>query len=150
MIESDIRQIAIEQELLGHVMQAIRTTMDWTEGKQRFQQKLSTIRFIAQSFQRHLDRLFQLKGFDGYMDMLVESSPHLRDEIDELRHEHEQFRESLGRIIPQMERIGPEDHEEFFFLCNDLRAFLDRLDEHNLKEMYLIQEGSLQVVGGEG
>lgn len=150
MIESDIRQIAIEQELLGHVMQAIRATIDWNEGKQKFQQKVSTTCFIAQSFQRHLDRLFQLKECDGYMDMLVESSPHLSEEIEDLRQEHEQFRESLGRIIPTLEQIGPFDHEEFFFICNDLRALLDRLDEHNLKEMYLMQEGSLQVVGGEG
>jgi hemerythrin-like domain-containing protein len=150
MVHSDIiQQISIEHDLIGHVMQSIRTTMDWKEEGEDSSRKLSTLRFIVQSFQRLLDRLFGLEEFDGYMDRLVESCPHLGHQIEGLRHEHDQFRESLGSIMPRLERVSPTDHKELAIICEDLHGLLDRLEEHSLKEMYLIQEGSMQVVRGE-
>lgn len=145
-----IRQITIEHELLGHVTQALRTTMRWDVEGDDCSRKHSTVQFVAQSFQRHLYRLLRLEEHDGYMDMLAECSPQLFDQIQELRQEHDGFRAALDRLIPRLEQVRSSDTAEFDLVCDELRRFLDALDEHRLKETYLIQEGLLQEVGGEG
>ena len=47
----------IEQELLRHVMEGLRLSTTWQVRGPDASRKLSTLRFVTGSFQRHLERL---------------------------------------------------------------------------------------------
>jgi hypothetical protein len=141
MVCADVmHQVGIEHELLAHITQAVRGTLAWGQEGEGLARKLATVRFVAHSFQRHLEHLLALEERDGFMDALVELHPHLASRIEALKAQHDGFREALQRIIPRLERLSPADHVEFAAISDDLRALLDRLDEHCLEETYLIHE----------
>ena len=70
-------QLLIEHELLTHLDSALRTILQWTSHKQDLPRKLSSLRFMTQAFQRHLEWLMTLEEHDGYMEVVVESRPTL-------------------------------------------------------------------------
>ena len=56
MVATDIRkQGQIENQMLQHLMDALRTTLAWRVDGRDMSRKLSTLRFIAQAFQRTLE-----------------------------------------------------------------------------------------------
>src|SRR5260370_8017336 len=71
------QQSMVENGMLHHLEEALRDTMAWQIHGSDLSRKLSTLRFIAGSFQRHLERLFTLEEFYGYMDLLLKTSPNL-------------------------------------------------------------------------
>src|SRR4051812_6360907 len=99
MAVSDLaQQTAVEHTLLQYLMEGLRTTIAWQHQGDGVR-KLSTLRFIGQSFQRHLERLLALEECDGYMDLVLQRNPQLRKTVDALREEHEFFRQSVRRIV---------------------------------------------------
>ncbi len=54
-------QIKVEHFLLKQIMEGLRITTAWQVEGTDASRKLSTLRFIAGSFQRHLDRLRTLE-----------------------------------------------------------------------------------------
>src|ERR1700682_3241191 len=93
------QQTFLEQGMLNHIMGALRSTIDWKLHGDDLSRKLSTLRFITQSFQSHLDSVMALEEYDGYMYMVGSLSPHLGKEVDVLRQEHDQFRKAVLRIV---------------------------------------------------
>ena len=82
MAHQDIaQQTLLEHGMLNHLTDALRSVIDWKFQGDDFSRKLSTLRFIAQSFQRHLERLMALEEYDGYMDMVGGLSPHLGKDV---------------------------------------------------------------------
>jgi uncharacterized protein YhaN len=139
-----IRQVSLEHQLLGHITQAVRGTMDWSAEGEGLSRKLSTVRFVVQSFQRHLDRLLTLEEQGGFMDLLLDCDSQRGARVEDLKQQHDQFREALKRVIPRLERVSPGDHAEFASVCDRIRNLLDRIDSHCLAEMFLVQECSSQ------
>jgi hypothetical protein len=112
--------------------------------------KLGSLRFISQSFQRHLEHVMALEEYDGYMNVVTESYPEYTDRTTKLRAEHDHFRESLGRINYRLERLSWSDVASFEESCNGLSLLLEEINDHNQRETALIQEAFLEDVGGEG
>jgi hemerythrin-like domain-containing protein len=151
MAHEDItQQTLIEQGMLGQIMEVLRQTVGWREEGGDSSRKLSTLRFIAQSFQRHLERLMALEEYDGYMGLVRETSPHLARAVDGLQQEHGRFREAARRVVQRLERVPPTDRAAVTDVCDELLALLHRLDEHGLKEVDLLQEAFDRDGGGEG
>ena len=46
---------------------------------------MSTLRFITQSLQRHLERVLALEEYDGYMDLVLHESPRLSNTVAALK-----------------------------------------------------------------
>jgi hemerythrin-like domain-containing protein len=151
MTNQDIaQQISIEHGMLKNITDALRLALGWQMQGDDLSRKLSTVRFISQSLQRHLEHLMALEEYDGYMDMVAESTPHLARRVDGLRQEHDQLRRIVNRTVPRLERVSHSDHAEVDRLCAELVGLVDKLDEHNKKETALLQEALGRDGGGEG
>jgi hypothetical protein len=133
-------QIRVENGMLKNLMEGLRATLAWKVQGTEDSRKLSTLRFIAHSFQRHMERLMTLEECDGYMDSVLERNPGLRRKVDALRNEHDIFRKGIREIIQDMEHVSPSDGASFLGSCDDLGALLKKLDEHDEKEVDVFQE----------
>jgi len=96
MAHTDLaQQTVIEQNMLMLLIEGLRNTLAWKVRGTDFVRKLSTLRFVTQSFQRHLEHVLALQEYDGYMDLVLQVSPQLRNVVAALRQEHDQFRKEL-------------------------------------------------------
>ena len=144
------QQVLAEHQTLAFVTSALRSTMGWKFAGSDLSRKLASSLFVGQSFQRHLKRLLSLEEEEGYMDAVLSSHPELHEEVEKLRHEHDDFRRDLSRLLGRLRRVSPTDHEGFANVSADMEALLDRLETHSTKETDLIQQALLQDEGGEG
>ncbi len=145
-----VQQTTVEQGMLENLMQALRNTMAWQVEGADNSRKVSTLRFIAQSFQRHLEHLMTLEEYDGYMDLVMTTSPHLSRSVQSLRQEHDQFRGAVRRLVHRLERLSASDAAGLAALCTDLQALLDQVVTHDRRERGLWQEAFGRDGGGEG
>jgi hemerythrin-like domain-containing protein len=142
------RQTKVEHELLQHLIQGLQATVAWQMPEPDASRKLSTLRFIGQSFQRHLEHLLAIEEYEGYMGLVQQSSPRLGRTIDALKTQHEHFRTEAPRIVLRLERLSNTDLAGLGQVCDDLLTLLGQIEEHNRKEMALIQEAFKQDEGG--
>ena len=141
-------QTRVEQELLRHVMEGLRLSTTWQVRGPDASRKLSSLRFVAGSFQRHLERLLALEEYDGYMGLVRATSPRLGRTADALRVEHEHFRSEAWRVAQRLERLPDSDREALERVCADLLALLAQIESHSEKEMTLVHEAFGQDEGG--
>jgi hemerythrin HHE cation binding domain-containing protein len=144
------QQVLVEHQTLAFVISALRSTIGWKFPGSNLTRKLESLRFVGQSFERHLKRLMALEEADGYMEVVVSTRPELKEVVDTLQREHAQFRRRLSRILSALRKLDPTDHVTFDNVSHDLLALLDQLDEHGKKETDLLQEALLTDEGGEG
>jgi hypothetical protein len=140
----------MEHRILDHVKQALRVTLDWSVPDVSMPRKLSSVQFTAKSFLRHFERVMSIEEEGGYMSVVGEMKPYLHERIDQLGGDHERFRARMERLLPDIDSLAEWEESRFHELCNDLRALLDDVDEHDAKEISLLQEALLFDVGGEG
>ena len=150
MSDFDHAQSQIEHEALKHITKALRTVMDWHPSGDEFARKLSSLRFIAQSFQRHLERLIALKEQDGYMSNALAEKPNLAEKIDALLKQHDDFIESLHRLLLKLDHVSATDKQAIDAACRDFEELLIQIDEHHRREAKLMQEAFLRDEGGPG
>jgi hypothetical protein len=144
------QQVLVEHRTLAYITSALRATIGWKYQGADLSRKLESLRFVGQSFQRHLKHLMALEEDDGYMAVVVAQCPELTDEVEALRKEHGDFRKSLGRILGRLRRVAPDDRTTFTKISDDLVALLEKLDNHSRKETDLLQQALLTDEGGEG
>lgn len=151
MVHDEVAQQAyIEHEMLKHIAGALRATMEWKLSGEDLSRKLSSLRFIGESFQRHLEHVFDLEEYDGYMAVVTESHPHLHEKTAVLREEHDQIRRRVRGVLHNLRRLESDDAPAFADACRELLSLLDHLNDHNHREMSLIQEAITCDMGGEG
>jgi hemerythrin-like domain-containing protein len=144
------QQTNVEHGLLKSITDSLRLAVGWKTHGEDVSRKLSTVRFVAQSLQRHLDHLFALEEYDGYMDVVVSVSPHLGKRVDGLRQEHDRLRHAVARSVQGLERVPLTDQATLDEVCAELLVVLHQLDEHSRKEAQLLQEALKREGGGEG
>jgi hypothetical protein len=143
------QQMQVEHGLLQHLIQGLREAAAWPVPGPDDSRKLSTLRFVAQSFQRHLERLLALEEDDGYLGLARACAPRLVRAADTLRAEHERFRAEAGRLVQRLDRL-PGTDAALAPVCADLLALLGRVESHSEREMALVHEAFGQDEGGEG
>ena len=143
-------QTKVEQELLRHVMEGLRLSTTWQVRGPDASRKLSTLRFVTGSFQRHLERLLALEEYDGFMDKVLVCAPHLGRATAALRGEHDGFRSEARRVVQQLERLPATDPAALEKVGGALVALLGRIEGHNRREMALLLEAFGRDEGGEG
>jgi hypothetical protein len=134
------QEALFEHQLLAHIADALRTTIDWAVRTQDCSGRLPSLRFIAHSFQRHLEHILDLEEREGYLPT-IDSRRHgdLRQKIDELRREHDLFRQRLCLAIDRLERVCAADYLTVGEVCSALGALLEDINDHNQREMRLIE-----------
>lgn len=141
-------QVLVEHKVLAHIENALRATLDWKSHGAALARKIESLRFVGQSLQRHLEHLTGLEEHDGYMSMILESNPELRDQVEALRLEHGQFHDDIGRILTGLNAVQPMDYSALAEMSEELLTLLKALDEHSHKETGLIQHALLMDEGG--
>jgi iron-sulfur cluster repair protein YtfE (RIC family) len=131
------QQMLLEHEVLARVSDALRTAIGWRQHGDR-SRTLSSIRFLMESFQRHLDRMLEMEEHEGYMDVVQEQQLPYLPQIAEFRGEHNQFRTRLGELMDRTTDSLSEAEAEPLF--SELTTLLEQIDGHNKKEMNLLQE----------
>ncbi|HEX4146005.1 MAG TPA: hemerythrin domain-containing protein [Pirellulales bacterium] len=141
-------QMLIEHEMLSHLESALRALLQWTSRGQDLSRKLSSLRFMTESFQRHLEHLMALEEDDGYMEVVRECRPEFTSQVDALRTEHDDFRRRLRRATGRLERLSISDVEHCEQVSQELGQLLEQIDAHSRKEVDLLQRSLLQEEGG--
>ncbi len=143
-------QCLLEHQILEHITAALRLSLEWKVTAVGYSKKLSTVRFTAQSFQRHLERLLTLEEGGGYMSFVRERQTGLFERALALRHEHDEFRANLTRILADLDQLPEDNGACLDELCYELEHLLIRLEMHHHNEIDLVQETLVCDVGGEG
>ena len=140
----------MEHQILDHVKQALKVTLNWKVPETGLSRKVSSVRFTFQSFQRHLERLLDLEEQDGYMVLVAELKPNMFTRVERLEQDHLKFREALQQLMPEVEAVNEYQCEQFEEVCEEIRVLLEKIDQHDAEEIDLIQESMLMDEGGEG
>lgn len=141
-------QTLVEHEILQHVGRALEVSLDWKVAEVSFPRKLQSVRFTAQSFARHLERLLALEEDGGYMEAPQSCKPHWAEAISALKRQHDGFRAQLDGLMPALEnpQIGEASFDR---LCHQLRGLLADLQAHHARENTLLMEMLYEEEGGE-
>lgn len=140
----------MEHQILDHVKNALRVTVDWKAPAVSMPRKLSSVQFTLKSFQRHLERLMAIEEEDGYMVVVAEAKPNLQYRIDQLAGDHDRFRRRVRAILPQLEDLTEWQQVDFEETCDKIRQLLNDVDRHDEEEVSLLQDSLLSDEGGEG
>jgi hypothetical protein len=140
----------MEHQVLEHIKQALRVTINWQAPVVSMPRKLSSLQFTIKSFQRHFERVISIEEEGGYMADVLDAKPHFQERIDQLVGDHARFRERLRRLIPDLTDIKEWEEPRFNQVCDALRTLLDEVDQHDSREVELLQESLLLDDGGEG
>jgi hypothetical protein len=144
------RQAEVELAILLGVEQSLRTALQLMTRDRANSRKLSTLRFVARSFERHLTRTRVLADYGGYMHSITDANPHLASQVRALRDVREDLQANFERMILRLEYVSPDDTAAFGRICADLDRYLDDLEAHGQKEMELLQSSFAQEEGGSG
>ena len=151
---AEVRQIAqqasVELAIFMAIDQALRDALKWmTQGRPNCY-KLSTLRFHALSFERHLTRIHVLADHGGYLHLITDTDPTADREVRALWSQREDLHQELERIILRLDYVRGDDADVFKRLCADVDGLLDSLKEHSRKERDLIQLCFAQEDSGSG
>jgi hemerythrin-like domain-containing protein len=133
------QQMLLEHEVVARVSDALRTAIGWSHhgGVSR---KAESVRFLGESFQRHLERMLDLEEHGGYLELLAKSHPQLGGELKRLGQEHEQFRYQIDAALARLEQLSDPNQAELDQVLDELTSLLAQIDSHNKSEMRLLQE----------
>jgi hemerythrin-like domain-containing protein len=140
----------LEHQVLEHVKQALRVTINWEAPVVSMPRKLSSLQFTIKSFKRHLERVISIEEENGYMHEVVDVKPYLQNRIERLERDHNAFRSHLRKLTSELNDIKEWEEPRFDQVCEELRDLLDDVDRHDLGEVELLQESLLMDDGGEG
>jgi len=138
-----VQQTRVENEALEFVTMALERTIAWPVQGGEFTRKLSSLRFMTESFQRHMERLFALEELDGYMDVVCRLHPEMSGDVDELKNQQEKLRNTIRQLILKLERTPPGDLVVFNAICEELQSLIKWLRQYNQIEKQLLVAAGL-------
>jgi hypothetical protein len=141
---------AMEHAILEHIKQAMRVTLDWQAPEVSLPRKISSLQFTIKSLQRHLERVMSIEEEGGYLAVVLDAKPQLRDRLASLAGDHQSFRNRLKRLLPELAALNEWEEDNFKRVCADLRQLIDDIDQHDKQEVELLQQSLLDEEGGEG
>lgn len=147
---TNISASLLEHQVLSHVKQALRVTLDWDAPEVSMPRKLSSLKFTMKSFRRHLERVMSIEEEGGYLEEVSAIQPNLQSRIEALHRDHTRFRIRIRELVPQLDSLSEWQEDRFGDLCDEIRRLLDDIDGHDEGEIDLLQESMMTDVGGEG
>jgi hypothetical protein len=145
-----IQQTKMESQALEHVTRALEVVLGWKVEGDGFSRKLSSVRFLTESYQRHLERLFALEETDGFLEGISRLNPELASQVDHLEQEHEQVRAAVRQLVVRVDLSLPTQPTEFDATCEQLRITINQVLEHLHREGELLVKSFHSDTGGEG
>jgi len=150
LYDTTVSASLLEHQVLSHVKQALRVTLDWDAPEVSMPRKLSSLQFTMKSFRRHLERVMSIEEEGGYLEEVSAVQPNLQSRIEALQRDHVRFRNRIRQVVPQLDSLSEWQEVRFGEICNEIRLLLDDIDSHDEGEIDLLQESMMTDVGGEG
>jgi len=149
-VQKIAKQAEVELAILLGIEQSLRRVLEWVTRDRGNSHKLSTLRFAARTFERHLTRTRVLAAYGGYLHLIIDASPHLASDVLALSAGCEALQASFERIMLRLEYVSPDDAAAFGDVCTNLVRYLEDVETHSKKEMELLQHSFVQEQGGSG
>ncbi len=141
----------IEHQVLDHVKQALRVTLDWNAPVVSMPRKLSSLQFTMKSFRRHLERVMSIEEEGGYLDEVADVKPNLQSRIESSARRscpipgRIRADRAAARWLERMAgRANSAASATRFASCSTTSIV------HDAREIDLLQESMLMDEGGEG
>ena len=147
-VRSHAQAAWMEHQILDHVKEALRVTLDWRAPSVSLPRKMSSVQFTMKSFQRHILRMMDMEEQDGYMAVVLSELPTEQRKIDGLRREHSELRYALVELIGKLHGLPPQDPLALESVCCELKVLLQHLDQHSTNERMLLQTVFNCDIGG--
>jgi hypothetical protein len=144
------KQIEVELAILLGIDQSFQVALQWMTRDRGNSRKLSTLRFVARSFERQLTRTRVLADYGGYMHLITGTEPRLASEVTALRSAREELQANFERIVVRLEYVSPDDAAGFAKVCAELEHYLVELKAHGQQELELLQRAFQPKEGRSG
>lgn len=144
------KQAEVELALLLNIEQALRIVLDWKTEDRGHIRKLSTLRFVTGSFERHLTRIRVVSEYGGYMHRVTDVKPQLAGAVLGLKKVRDGLQADLERMVVALEHVSPNDAAGFEGICAEYERYFEALKTHGRQEMELLQQLFGQEDGGSG
>lgn len=144
-------RLEIEHTILGHVREALCIALSSPIDTAHAREWLERVCFLADSFRRHVTRLFTIEEEEGYLDFIVDSQrPTLGHQADALCEEHRIILDDLARVLADARSTSVDNLANLHSLRQKIEGVLTRFDHHRVMECELWIEACIVDIGGEG
>lgn len=142
--------IGVEQQVLGRVKDSLRVMIEWRAPAVSLARKRSSVRDALRSFCRRLEQLMNFEEEGGYLADVADTRPNWHIRLCQLRDEHENLRQRIEHLTPQINDSLSWEGSRFDSACIEICELLDQVERHDRNEIALLQETILTEEGGEG
>ena len=98
-------------------------------------------------FAAHLRRMMHIEEEDGYLLPVVEQRPTLGEEVESLRHEHDELRRLMDDLERTVHELVPGDQLLIRDCCLRLQTFLGHVGRHEEHENHMVLYSFTQDIG---
>jgi hypothetical protein len=147
----NITELKAEQAILTHVQEALRIAMKARLNEETAERWHERICFLTDSFTRHLQRMFNIKENDAYMELILDCPcTATAERAKQLTIEHRRLLVELNELLSEMRLASPRNLANLHSIRQSLHGFLVRLQKHHRNECELWLDSYLVDIGGEG
>jgi hemerythrin-like domain-containing protein len=96
---------------------------------------------LARRFDHFVDHLHQILAAEeqqGYLTPVLEQRPSLSQQVELLRHEHDELRILADDLRRMVHSLRPEDHLLVRDTCTRIQIFLGHLQRHEEHENHIV------------
>lgn len=132
------QHMLLEHEVVARLADALRTAISWSHHG-GITRQLESVRFLAESYRRHLERMLEQEEHGGYLELVKASHRELEPDLLRLRAEHDQFRDRMQKALTDLESLTEPSQAELDQSLTELTSLLEQVDKHNKDEIQLLQ-----------
>jgi hypothetical protein len=144
-------RIRIESQILAFVREALIVALDAPISAKVGQQWAERCRFLLDSFERHVARLFRIKWeVDDQFLISNTENPGLIDDLVQLESNERELSIELRQLGGEARELGPDNVANLHAFRQRAIGFLERFDEIRLRECKIWLDAFEIEIGGEG
>lgn len=147
LVRPILNQAEVENMMLKNARNALLAIMEWQTEGETFTRKLSSFRHAVQVFQSQLVRVFAIEEHDGFMDVVLECSPHFAERIARFKKDHENLRAEIEIVATKLDRLEPDSLAGLGVVSEQLQAVLRKIEAHGQRETECVQDALMTDVG---
>jgi len=144
-------RIRIESQILNYVREALLTAVNAPIEEHISEQWCERCRFLTESFERHVNRLFRIKWEVDDQTLLMDSDQTgLVEVLIQLESEQREMAFELREINSEARSLAPENVANLHAFHQRIQGFMERFDDMRLRECKLWLDAYEIDIGGEG
>ena len=144
-------RIRIESQILNYVREALLTAVNAPIEEHTGDQWSERCRFLTESFERHVNRLFRIKWEVDDHTLLMESDQTgLMEVLVQVESEQREMAFELRELNGESRCLAAENIANLHAFRQRVQGFMERFDDMRLRECKLWLDAYEIDIGGEG